>query len=433
MALLGVGYASGAGKTAGTLGQFDASCNGGRGIQLHPPDISDLQNGYAVALRGGDVLFGFSYMPPTYRNQAPRIILEAVRSNCTIDPKFGVNGVLHLKWPGDYLGNVDAIAQSRDGGALIFGGSNEHLIATEIDSTGQPVRSFGRNGWLIRKLPDWSPEVASSPYTASLLQEPNGTILMGSDNGCSHGCTVPRVYAFSSAGQLRWTYAPNSTQTSRVLPMGSEVGQLIPLASGTIVIVAPLTFAGCGSLELAALNQRGRLEPAITSNLQRSVEKLRPNSYNGGTGYLDSAGGAGIFGYLQDPCDWVSGHSVFMANFLERTTPGGRLSHAPQYMNAGRGLIAADQFGLELSRGVLVVWHTNSTGGVVEIRGLEPNGTPVATFGRGGSASIRECNQASYAGGCFFSSMPMFAAGPRGDFDVIVPEPIGPKLLELTG
>jgi hypothetical protein len=426
------GFSSTGNTAAAAAGQFVPTCNGGRGIQLHPADVADLQSGYVAALSGGDVVFGYSYTPSTAVSHAPPVVLEAVRPNCTIDTQFGVDGVLHLRWPGNFLSSVDAIAPTTSGGALIFGGSGGRLIATEIDDVGQIVRSFGRNGWLIRKLPDWSPETDFSPYTASLLQESNGNILMGSSNGCAHACTVPRVYAFSRTGQLRWTYAPKSTSTSLVLPMGSEIDQLIPLADGTVVIVAPLDFGGCGSLELAALNPQGRFEPSVTSSLQRGVEALRSNSYNDGRAYQDDAGGVGIFGALNRPCSQSRGHRFLSENFLERTARDGHLISPPTYLDVSHQSVFNDELGTDLPGGDLIIWDPNASGSVITLRGLRSNGTPIAGFGHRGTIDIRQCSYDSFASGCIFGSS-IFTAGVAGDFDVVASDPLGPRLLELTG
>ena len=429
MVLLAASESRAAQSTRTAPGAFDANCNGGRGQALQFPNVSNSIFYNAVALKSGVVVVGVTYDLSTSTATSPAFVLEAVNADCTPDLGFGVRGRENLHWPGNFLGLPETMASSVDGGFFVFGGSNGRLIATELDANGLIDRSFGKNGWLIRKLPGFSPSTEFYPDVSALIQEGDGTILLGGSNGEAHCCTVPRVYAFTAKGRLVWSYVPYSQPTSKVLPIGTEIDHLVPRANGTIAILAELVFGGCGTQELASLDPSGHLEHAATANLQRDVAALPANSYNWADGYLGKHGALILVGGAQTHCNGRQ----WPREFVQHLGPTGELLGQPfQWLTPRPN--GSYSFGTAMPNGSFVASSTNVPGNVLALHEYSANGARNASFADHGSLAIRMCAPDSFTGNCALTVVgggATFLQGPPGDFDVLVTRPQGLTLFEI--
>ncbi len=413
-----------AGVTAGSAGTFVQSCDGGRGVTLPIPNPGAALDDHAARLNSGVVVNVFTYEGSTATNVAAPVVLEAVNANCTLDTRFGHGGRENLRWPGGFTSWPEGVLASSDGGFFVVGDANQRLAATELSATGTLRRSFGRDGWLIRSLPDFSPHApGGGPGIAALAQERDGTLLVGSSNGEPHTSTMPRVYALTASGRLKWAFTPTaSLRSSGVFPLGTEINQLLTLPSGSIAILAQLEFPACGTQKLAALNPAGSLEQVLTKRLNRDVASLPKNGLNTASGFIDGRGDLTFVGNLQHRCD----SNEPSRGFIQHLGPVQALSvHSFHWLTPNTSFTPA----FRLANGSVVGFgEGNASGTAVTVQEYLGSGQESRDFGTDGSLDVRAC--VAFSSGCA-SFRPTLLEG-RGVIDVLVPRVKGLTILEVA-
>lgn len=417
------------GSVAEHPGRFDANCNGGRGIQLREPHPSDFLADLAIRLTSGVELVGLDYLSAGSRQEP--FVIEAVNPNCTIDRKFGTGGMVTLSLPksapAQFQSQIDAMAPGVNGNVILFGNTWWSWIATELTPTGQIDRAFGKNGWLVLKPYGFDAKAQIPPAVTSLVQEPNGRILVGGDAGEPHCCVHPFVYAFNANGHVDTAFGTHGH--TFVYSVGAYVDQVILGSGGTIYGVGSLGFGGFGGMQFVALNRNGAIERAVTANLNRTQATLPKHTYYGGLSYRDREGGIGLIGSGSFQ-DQRTGIQTSPFAFSELHLPNGSLvrGDARTYDVPPGSYVQ----GAALPSGPFIVGTLNEASTVLVLHEILTDGSVNPRYGLRGGLSVRLVNP--FGNSTIFTSDPILTpGGSSGDVDVIVSETKGPKLLEVIG
>lgn len=396
-------------------GHPDPGCDGGRGLQLHVPDFTDGGLTSVVTLRTGVVVVAIS--PPS--NPPSGLELYAVDPDCTLDTGFGDHGERTLSPIGGVDGSLDTVIAAVNGDLLVFGDTPGKLIATELSPTGAIVRGFGHNGWSVASLPGWGEGLTPGPDVDAVAQAPNGMILLGGDDGEPHCCVHSLMYELTASGHLVRSFGHGGV--AAVFGQGAYIDQVLPLPGGSTLVVAQVIYGGCGGLHYAVLNLRGRLEPAITTNLTRTESSLPRSQWADAIAYATPGRRIGLIGVGAPRCYGPSRPFAYNEQLsrVGRLRPGGdRHFFTPIHEEDVQAVAAPD--------GHVYFGAVDDDWSTLVLRSFQPDGAVDDAFGRGGVVSMG-LNQAVNI------PLAVLAVGPGHDLDVVLPELEGPKVLEVVG
>lgn len=366
----------------------DSRCGNGHGREFptHGPKEAAFASG---TMNDGSTVTAYGQIYPG-RNS---VLLDAVTKRCQPDRRFGTDGRATIRIPSGLVPKhgsasylwITAITARRGGGAIIGGTYRQEWVIGAITPSGRLDRSFGHDGWTA--LP-WRGEVSA------VLDEPNGRILLGGDNGGGGCCTINHAAALNSHGRLIHSFGGNGRV---VLPTGEDAGveSLMREPNGNILAEVAYGNMGCWGVDLDVLTPGGK-PVAGFARRQHAFWSGRGFGAFVGDAYPDRDNGFTLVGTGQQNCfDTQPGTSDPTATGILATfTPNGGVMSSTTYPSRMYGGVDAFKDG---SNTLLVESsYTNATR--YTLRLLKPNGANLAGFGASGKVRIRTPWSGSSAG-----------------------------------
>jgi uncharacterized delta-60 repeat protein len=308
-------------------------------------------NGRVVAAGGGAPASSFC-------------VVRLRAANGTLDPTFGSGGKRVVDFGGDDE-SVHGAALQPDGKIVLAGDSRLQVAVARLKANGALDTTFDGDG---RKILNWG---ALGRATAVVVA-PNGKILLGGFSGPEGGNI--QVARLKPNGALDTTFAAGGIATIDF--GGDDFGQAMARqVDGRILVAGRSTAAGA---VVARLRATGALDPDF-----------------GGDGRVTLPGGGSAGAVLVQPDRKiiVAGNaSGSGAMTVTRLKPDG----TPDMTFGSAGTAAVD-FGsladllggavLQPDGRIVIAGYTQATEDVAVAR-LNPNGSPDATFGAGGKATV---------------------------------------------
>jgi uncharacterized delta-60 repeat protein len=308
-------------------------------------------NGRVVAAGGGAPASSFC-------------VVRLRAANGTLDPTFGSGGKRVVDFGGDDE-SVHGAALQPDGKIVLAGDSRLQVAVARLKANGALDTTFDGDG---KKILNWG---ALGRATAVVVA-PNGKILLGGFSGPEGGNI--QVARLKPNGALDTTFAAGGIATIDF--GGDDFGQAMARqVDGRILVAGRSTAAGA---VVARLRATGALDPDF-----------------GGDGRVTLPGGGSAGAVLVQPDRKiiVAGNaSGSGAMTVTRLKPEG----TPDMTFGSAGTAAVD-FGsladllggavLQPDGRIVIAGYTQATEDVAVAR-LNPNGSPDATFGAGGKATV---------------------------------------------
>ena len=150
---------------------------GSLGKKIIRPSKNGGSEAFSVALQGdAKVLVGGQSWREERSNEAkPRALIVRLLPSGDLDQEFGVGGIVDIH-PSEYISSaITHVALQHDGKILAFGtarGDRGGLLVTRRFPTGEPDKSFGKNGTIVHMLD------GQSVRMKSLLAQANGQLLL---------------------------------------------------------------------------------------------------------------------------------------------------------------------------------------------------------------------------------------------------------------
>ncbi len=282
-------------QSAPGLGNNDPHCNGGRGFHYTSPWYSVESLGVAVTSRGV-TLIDYTSANPSTENPLGEYTILAVSRGCTLDRRFGTDGVLRPRLPDGGLhrgfGVGGSVVPASHGGFFVLVSGAHDSWLGEFNARGGLVRRFGHRGWA--HLPE-RPGLFGDKSITDAYQAPSGLIYVGGDQGASHATTRVFVMALRPDGRLDTAFGTDGVV--HVLPRMTEGGGLLVQPDRSIAVVGWLGGGGCGDDQIAWLTPSGRHERAVDAAYDRGGTFPLTSCFWGDE-FVDAAGGVGAVGVV---------------------------------------------------------------------------------------------------------------------------------------
>lgn len=258
-----------------TVAVVDAQCPKHRGIGINTAEwrsraVNELKDwpGLAAAmLSNGDVLVVASGAP-----KPGTAIAAEFRGPCTLDPRFGHNGVteLAMKGPGVSISTIHPMA---GGGAILAGSTGqpnifkEQWLVGKLTAHGRLEPTFGDRGW--RVLP-WHGDVSDVAVTR------DGAILMGGeDRPRENGQSM--LAEVTAHGKLLTLFGTGGRVGLPEYHDGG-VGGIWVEPTGDVLALLGGGNMGCWGVTALTFTPSGHRVPGFTGRFLAAVEHFDPSS-----------------------------------------------------------------------------------------------------------------------------------------------------------
>ncbi|HLJ95413.1 MAG TPA: hypothetical protein VKU02_19710 [Gemmataceae bacterium] len=185
-------------------------------------------------------------------------ILARYNTNGTLDSTFGTGGEVMTTFPG--VSNVQygwgVVVTSRGQIVALSADGSGHFELARYNTDGSLDTTFGQGGYVITTVPGGT----QSPGNCTLLQQPDGTLIVTACTGANGSGGTWDIYGFNANGTLNTSFGNQGIVTTTA-PGGPDVAALYfnagPTNDGQVVVMGG---SDSGTKELVRYNANGSLD-----------------------------------------------------------------------------------------------------------------------------------------------------------------------------
>jgi hypothetical protein len=337
----------------------------------------------------------------------------AVGPDCRLDHRFGTQGIIRPRLPGNGNGNdvyVVGLAPGLDGHFFLLASGPTQWLIGEFNATGSLDVAFGNQGW-VSLVPPGADAGYLYPSPSDLVQEADGIIVVTGENARPHADVVSFVYELFANGAVDRSFGHHGH--ARVLPEIAYASHLFVQPDGSIAVTGFLGGGGCFDMPINWLEPDGSRDVAKDANFNRSRSFPTAFGFNGAD-FVNTSGGVGIIGSVER-CGYTAS-TTRSYDAAEALTPDGTVDRS--FGNRGTTYFsmpnpaAGDTSAVSLPNGDIIL--ESYSGSTTYVQDFTSAGIPILAFGHRDTLRIATAPSTwGYAASVL--------AGARGDFVVVFP------------
>lgn len=253
------------------------------GSTVSLPQAGGLGSVAAVVLTDGSFLLSepVTATEPNSLGTVGTVLAKFGRS-CQSDHSFGVDGSVPFD-PNGQASEVDAMAATEDGGALLGGPAPGGWYVSRINGHGALVTAFGTDGYVVIPEPSGTPYAKPSAADA-IVEAKNGDVLIGvtAGMGC---CVLGWVAELDPLGHLVTSFGDKGMAP---VPAGNDggLGRLLIEPDGEILVVTQGGNMGCWYTYVEALTATGEQLPDFDSRFRSALDQISPRAAEYGFAFI---------------------------------------------------------------------------------------------------------------------------------------------------